>query len=266
MRTRIWLPVLASIVLGACTTPTSQDHLMTVPSPVSNAYSEVDMRLRLMAETDINSPCVGAECNSNRAFNQQIMQLGEQLAQSAFEMYPDLNKRISRFEFLVAEKSEPGSTSSGSGTVVIFRGVQQLSLNEEALAFLIAREMGHVIGHHHDKNSTTSIVFSALAQVLVPVANIFRGAAALIQTSPVTTSMTTASSVIGSRAVIENYKSSQLHEADVIAINLLARQGWDRNRIADALTAGTQLTGDSNWAKEFRISSMEVNRIEAIWQ
>lgn len=239
---------------------------MTVPTQVSNAYSEMDMRLHLIAEADVKSLCVGGECDFNRAFDQQVMQLGERLAKSAFETHPDLSERITRFEFLVAEKSEPGSASSAAGTVIIFRGVQQLSLNEEVLSFLIAREMGHVIGRHHDKNSTTSIVISVLAQVLVPITNIFRGAAALIETTPVMTSVTTASSVIGSRVVIENYKSSQLYEADTIAINLLARQGWDRDRIAAALAASTQPKEGSNWSREFQLSSMKVSQIEARWQ
>lgn len=235
---------------------------MAVPPQVSNAYSEMDMRLRLIVEADVKSPCAGEECDLNRAFDQRIVQLGERLAKSAFETHIDLSERITRFEFLVAEKSEPGSASSAAGTIIIFRGVQQLSLNDEALSFLIAREMGHVIGRHHDKNSTTSIVISALAQVLVPIANVFRGAAALIETTPVTTSMTTASSVIGSRAVIENYKSSQLYEADTIAINLLARQGWDRGRVAAVLAASTQPKEDNSWSREFQLSSMKVSQIE----
>lgn len=239
---------------------------MAVPSQISNAYSEMDMRLRLIVETDVKSPCAGKECDFNRAFDQRIVHLGERLAKSAFETHAGLSERIIRFEFLVAEKSEPGSASSAAGTIIIFRGVQQLSLNDEALSFLIAREMGHVIGRHHDKNSTTSIVISALAQVLVPIANVFRGAAALIETTPVTASMTTASSVIGSRAVIENYKSSQLYEADTIAINLLARQGWDKDRVATALAAGTQPKEDSSWSREFQLSSMKVSQIEARWQ
>lgn len=266
MHARAWFFVLASIVLGACTTPASQDQLISVPPQVSNAYSEMDMRLRLIAETDIKSPCAGEECDLNRVFDQRVLQLGECLAKSAFETHPDLSGRIIRFEFLVAEKSEPGSASSAAGTIIIFRGVQQLALNDEALSFLIAREMGHVIGRHHDKNSATSIVISVVAQVLVPITNIFRGAAALIETTPMTTSVTTASSVIGSRAMIENYKSSQLYEADTIAINLLARQGWDRDRIANALAASTQPKEDSNWSREFQVSSMKVNQIEARWQ
>lgn len=266
MQVHAWLSVFAGIALGACATPASQEHLVTVPSQVSNAYSEMGMRLHLATETDIESSCAGEECDANRAFYWRVMQLGENLAKTAFEITPGLNERIARFEFLVVEKSEPGSASSAAGTIVIFRGVQQLSLNEEALSFLIAREMGHVIGRHHDRNSTTSIAVSVLAQVLVPITNIFRGAAALLETTPVTTSMTTASSVVGSRAMIENYKSSQQYEADTIAINLLARQGWDRERIANALAASAQPKEDNDWSKEFQISSMRVSQVGARWQ
>jgi len=258
MITRIWFVVLASILLGACATSPQGRMQVAVPSSVSAVHSEMGMRLNLISAVDIPSPCVGVECRLDRAFDQRVLRLGTRLAQSAFEIYPDLTERFGQFEFVIAEKAEPGSASSAAGTVVIFRGVQKLHLDEEALAFLIAREMGHVISRHHDEDSATSILISMVAQVLLPVTNLIRGSAVLIQTASAMTTASTAASFVGSRIVIESYKLNQLHEADTVALGLLASLGWNRDEIADALAASTQVVGDDRWSKDLRVSARGV--------
>ena len=239
---------------------------LTAPPAVSAVYSDVDMQLHLAA-ADTNAPCTGVECQLNRGFDQRVLRLGSRLAQSAFDAYPDLSKRISGFEFIVAEKGEPGSTSNATGTVVIFRGVQKLRLDEETLAFLIASEMGHVIARHHDVNSATSILFSVLAQALLPVANLIRGATALIQASAATWATTSAASFIGSRMTIESYKPDQLHEADTIALNLLTRQGWNNHEIDDAQAASKKVADDGNRSKDLHISAAGLDKLSEnlIW-
>ncbi|MDP2879504.1 MAG: M48 family metalloprotease [Sulfuricella sp.] len=258
MITRVWFVVLAGMLLGACATSPQGRMQVTVPSSVSAVHSEMGMRLNLAAAADALSSCVGVECRLDRAFDQRVQRLGTRLAQSAFEIYPDLTERFSQFEFVVAEKAEPGSASSAVGTVVIFRGVQKLRLDEEALAFLIAREMGHVISRHHDEDSATSILFSIAAQVLLPVTNLIRGSAALIQATATASTLSTAASFVGSRIVIESYKLDQLREADAVALDLLASLGWNRGEIADALASSTQVIGDDRWSKDLRVSAREV--------
>ena len=219
------------------------------------------MKLSLIAEANTDSPCLGSACELDRAFDQRVLQLGKGLAQSAFETYPELAERFVKFDFLIAEKSSPGSASSATGKVVIFRGVQKLYLGDEALAFLIAREMGHVIRRPHDDNSATRIFFSVLATVFLPIRG---GTAALVQTASTTTiftATTSAASYIGSKVTIANYKLDQLHEADAIALNLMEKQGWKRTRIADALLTKTRVMGDDSWSKDLRVSAEDAGRL-----
>lgn len=251
---------IASIALGACASSPNGRLQMAAPASVSAVYSEMDMRLSLVTEANTGSPCAGAECGLDRAFDQRVLRLGTSLAQSAFATYPDLAKQFGQFEFIIAEKANPGSVSSAAGTVVIFRGVQKLHLGDETLAFLIAREMGHVIGRHHEENSATSILFSVLASVFMPVSNLIGGSsAAMAQTastsSAASTAAASAASFIGSKITISSHKIEQLREADAIAMNLLGRLGWDRNDIADALVASTRIMGDDSWSKDLRASA-----------
>ena len=265
MSLRICSVVIACMVLSSCASLSPNGRMrMTAPNSVSAVYSEMDMKLSLVTEANTVSPCVGAECEIDRAFDQKVLRLGTGLAQSAFEAYPDLAKRFDKFEFVIAEKAHPGIISSTTGRVVIFRGVQKLELDDETLAFLIAREMGHVICRHHDENSATRILFSVLAAVFMPVSNFISGSAALVQTastSAISVATASAASFFGSNITIANHKLDQLHEADVIALNLLDRQGWKRIDIADALITSTRVMGDDSWSKGLRVSAEDALRL-----
>ena len=60
---------------------------------------------------------------------------------------------MKQFTFGVVDKKNAGTASNGAGKVVLFRGLQHLELRDDALSFVIAREMGHVIGEHHPEYS-----------------------------------------------------------------------------------------------------------------
>ena len=256
---RICFIVIACLALSSCVSSSGNGRTqMTAPGPISAVYSELNMRLSLVTESNSHSSCAEALCEPERNFENRVLRLGNELAHAAFEAYPELNKRFDKFEFMIADKVNPGSVSSSSGKVVIFRGVQNLLLGDEELSFLIAREMGHVIARHHDENSATAMMFSILAAALVPVSNLLGGSAALVQTGSASVQSTvtaTLASLIGSKVTIANYAPEQLHEADAIAMNLLGRRGWSLHDIADALIARTRVMGDDSWSNNLRIST-----------
>lgn len=261
------LPVaLAALLLGACSTSPYGRAQITTPAPVSAAYSEMDMRLHLATADSINTPCGGTQCTLNQQFDQRVQSLGARLATAAFSAYPELSERIDQFTLVVAEKKNPGTTSNASGKIVIFRGVQDFAIEDDALAFLLAREMGHVIGHHHDENSATRVLFSVLAGVLFPAANLFNGgSAAAAQATSVTSSATvataaasTATSIVGSEVVLASIKPNQLNEADTIALGLLDLIGWNHGDIANALENNLHISGKDAWSEDLRVSVMHV--------
>jgi predicted Zn-dependent protease len=265
MRALIW-PILICSLLGACSTSPYGRSQLTVPQPVSEIYSEVNMRLQLATTADARYQCTESECDASKDFEMRVARLGERLADKAFELYPDLHERIGRFEFVTSDKAEPGTTSNASGTVVVFSGTRALELSDP-LAFILAREMGHVIGRHHNENTATRIIVSVLAQVLLPVSGLFH-ALALLQgassaaAASVTTATATAGSFLGSRAVIATYWPQQLAGADTIALTVLARLGYDPQETADALAEAEQrLAGDSSWPQDLRASSGHVAQI-----
>ena len=261
---RRFIIAFVTLALGACSSSPNGRLQLAAPPQLSAVYSEVNMQLLLITEANSRQACEDADCTHKRAFDRTVLRLGTRLAQTAFENHPALTTQFDKFEFVIAEKSGPGTLSSSAGRVVIFRGVQNLKLGEEALAFLIAREMGHVISRHHEENSATSILFSVLAAVFIPMSNLISGSAALAQTasaSAMSSAATSAASFIGSKLTIASYKQEQSHEADVIALSLLKCLGWSSQEIADALVAQSRLLGTDSWCKDLRESTEDVVRL-----
>lgn len=261
---RILPALLVMTLLGGCSTSPNGRLQVTAPAPISNAYSDVDMRLSLATTGNINKTCEAESCTLDQQFDQQVQHTGNRLAEAADVLFPTLNDRVGNFEFVVADKSKPGSTSNARGKVVIFRGVQQLQLNDTALAFLLAREMGHVIGQHHAENSATRIVIAVLAGVLFPASNLFNTTAATqtaFSSTAATTAASSATSYIGSKLALDNVKPEQSSEADFIALGLLEHLGWKPQDVATAIAALPPLDTRDSWAEDFSVS---VTRLEAL--
>ena len=265
---RIQFALLLPLFLGACATSQEGRVQLVAPAPLqgfSAVYSEFDMRLQLVTAT--NAPaCSEADCVADRAFDQRILAIGRRLADVAFRQHPDLHLRFPRFDFVVADKIDPGAASSAAGTVVIYRGVRRLELDDAALAFILAREMSHVIGGHHDENVTTSILVGLVAQILFPVLNLpalFSGGAAAATTaasSAVTsTAVASAASFAGSRALRASFRPQHVLEAEALAMKILAAAGWDGREISDHLQAiRPALPGEPGWMLELRESALRI--------
>lgn len=263
---------LVFIVAACATSPDGRSQLVP-PSPLlgfSAVYSEFDMRLKLVTAAD--APLCGeSECVAEQAFDQRILGLGQRLADAAYRLHPDLHQRFPRFEFMVADKADAGTASSAGGAVVIYRGVRRLNLDDGALAFVLAREMSHVIGGHDHENAFTSILVAVAAQILLPVLNILPSVTAVVSGSAATnaaasagsaataTAMASAASFAGSRALRASYRPRQVREAETIAMKLLAAAGWNGREVSDQLEAlRPPVPEEPSWTEELRESTQRM--------
>ena len=248
-----------------------------VPLLISDAVSDVDMQLRLAAKTNA-AVCAADICLQNQAFDRRVQQLGTQLSDAAYAQYPTLKKRVANFVFNVADKKEAGSASNARGKVVIFRGLQAFALTDDALSFVMAREMAHVIGKHHNKNTSTKLIISALATILFPAVGIIGASSAATQATTATTLLTsaasTATSLLGSEVALAKMKPSQLLEADEIALKVLNQRTvntaintleWNLRETASVLQLDeTELTANSannNWLQDLQSSQQYLQRL-----
>jgi Peptidase family M48 len=233
---------------------------------ISDIYSDVDMRVRLAVKPDA-APCEAESCNLNQEFDARVQQLGAQLSDSAYVVYPTIKKRVKQFTFGVVDKKDAGTASNGAGRVVLFRGLQQLELSDDALSFVIAREMGHVIGDHHASNTYTKLLISVVASVAFPALAVISASSAAAQATTATTLLTsaasTATSMVGSEVALARMKPTQLVESDEIALNLMNHQGWDMRSAVSVLQFDEP---DSNspqngWMQDLQISEVQLQRM-----
>lgn len=261
---------LAAGLAGGCATTTTETgrSRFVVPKQVSDAYTEVELRAMLMLVPE--SACADAECEAAEIFRSQVTQIGQRLARAAREL-DGAPADMPEFQFLVPAKTEQGTLSSTTGGIVVFDGLRRLELDEPALAFVVAREMGHVLAGHHEENSATSLMISVAATVALPVTAVLRGGyatlsglmTALTTTSASATVATTAASLAGNRIVKGLYRPDQLREADTLALRLLHRAGWSPMEVADALHFAQPRLGDEGWLGELRLSKARLDSITA---
>jgi len=256
------LPFLlcACALLGGCAiAPEYGRTQLTAPAPVSAVYSEMNLQLSLVTAAGESLRCPQPGCGASEPFDQRIAWIGPELAKAAYQVFPDLGDRIKGFEFVVADKSEPGTLSSSTGRIIILRPVSSLSPNDVTLAFIVGREIGHVIAKHHEENTAVSLIVSGLVQLLIPAANVARlftnaflssGAFANFAAG----ASVTATSFIGSRLVVTSYRPVQRDEADAIALKLLSHLGFDAPAVAAAFASVNLKLPATDWTSGLRAS------------
>ena len=263
MKLTVFAATGACALLAGCAAAPG-DSALVAPPPVADAYSKVDLQIALATARGEENRCVESECDARADFDQRVALLGGELGAAAARQYPELATRVPRFEFSVADKSEPATLSTADGKIVVFRPVSGFTPRDPALAFVLAREMGHVIARHHERNTGLGLAVSALVQVLFPVigvtqlfANALPVAAAgagVGASGAANASVNTAGSLAVSRAVVASYRPQQIDEADAIALKLLAQLGYDAGSVGAAFDAPELGTPDSGWMSALRKS------------
>ena len=258
-RTRICVAVLvAGSFLGGCaTSPLDGRPQPGVPKPVSAVYSQMNMKLRLLSTRDAPKRVVEGD------FDQRVARIGQQVAEAAFRTYPEFGCQVERLDFTIVDKSDPGTLSTALGRIIVLRPVEGYAPTDLALAFIIAREIGHVVAQHHEENAAVGLFISGLAHVLLPVATIAKaitdmfipgaGAATASATAAASASVT-ATSYVGSQKVLAAKGSGQQDEADEIAFKILAGMGHAA-RAVEASFAAVDLRGPvTEWAAGLQYS------------
>lgn len=247
------LPVIACLLLAGCAaTSESGRSRMVAPGEIGAVYSEVEVQARMAL---IPNAMCEPDCRAVDAFREQVWRLAQRLDVAARQFGKERKHDVPLFNISVPLKDEIGTLSSSAGNILIFDGLRPLAMSEPLLAFLIAREMGHIIGRHHEENTATGLAVSLAIALVFPVAGLIQGAQAAYAASsvPVTLASSVAS-FAGSRVVRSIYKLDQRREADGFALQILLRAGWTPFDVAAALHAAEVQIGEDGWMGELRDS------------
>ena len=166
------------------------------------------------------SPCPGAEKIAK--FAHQVERIGAELAMEARRLAPELFTRISAFHIGVDANIGAGTDSSAGGRIRLASDLAALDPTDDVVAFLIAREMGHVIARHAEEDAGARMAFSALT-AMVPIGGLI---------------VKLAASMLGSQALKTTWAERQRREADVLALDLLDRCDRSPSIVALNLRAG----------------------------
>ena len=188
-------------------------------------------------------------------FPLQVERIAGVLQKGAESLYPDLAQRVpeladSRFDVYIVEGDQPGSASSANGRIALNAALGARQPYDDWMAFVIAREMGHVIARHHEENSAAGIATSVIMNVLIPGSSLLK---ALISAG-------------GSEIAAKSQRGVQALEADAIAFELLQAAGFRLRNIYLTLLIEPALLDDGSWSEGLRVSSgrllAEVRRSE----
>ncbi len=251
----------ACAMLAGCATTGEDSPSMFAPTSVSELYSQATLRVKLAftpGERRDHFENPERECAGPTAFEERVARIGARLAVAAYRTHPGLAERLPRFVFAISDKLEPGVASTAGGLIVVLQPVRDISLSDDALAFVIAREMGHVISRHHEQNTAASIAISVVATVLAPALNVARLLAFATSSSgsaaAISQATSSAASFAGSQAVIASYGGRQRRTADAVALRLLPLAGYNSSAIAAGLVPNCPQTPPTKWLLELQES------------
>ena len=239
------LPAVLCLALtsGCATNPvTGREQMVAVPAV--QAHADIGFVLSSGARWLADSEPCGELClDQSRRFESQVKRMGAELEAAAREMSPELFERIESFQVGVDQELGISTGSSARGRIAMGKSIATLEPDDAVTAFLIAREMAHVIARHDEEDSGARIVFSALTSLL-----------------PFTLLARIIASTLGSGALMGSWAEQQRREADEIAVALLVRAGRSPSDVARALTGGLKkdLLPESDWSARYLESAGRV--------
>jgi Zn-dependent protease with chaperone function len=188
--------------------------------------------------------CPSAE--SVRRFTHQVRRMGIELTAEARIIAPELFSRIRGFDIRVENDIGAGSASSAGGRIAVDSSLAAINPTDDVVAFVLAREMGHVIARHGEEDSGAKMAFSALT-AFIPGAMVVKFAA----------------SMVGAGVLRASWAEGQRREADELALLLLSGTGRPARVVALNLQSGMthRHLPAGEWASYF---SQSVSRVNAI--
>lgn len=237
-----------ALQLGGCAqSPVSgRSQFMALPAQIGAVQSEIlfglnDIRAGL-GELPCATPPETCGDAASRKFRLQVARIAGQLVPAARELYPQLADNSESFQVSVVRGAVSASTSSASGRIALTSALQAMDPSDDLVAFIIAREMGHVLNRHDEENSSAGMVGSFLVGLLVPVQGLVRMAVSLF------------GSRVGSGLNVEEQQA----ESDLVAMRILERAGYTAQSVALSLAieAGAPELSTGRWAHAFCSSAL----------
>ena len=160
------------------------------------------------------------------AANRYLNVLGEALAQAS-----DRPETFGGYHFQIMDSDEVNAFAAPGGFIMVSRGLLRCCKSEDAVAAVLAHEIGHVQGAHGLRAIKTDRLTSALTIMAAEGAKTFGGE----ELAELTRTFEGSISDITSTLMNRGYSRSLEKEADAAAVKILRRVGYDPNALVDML-------------------------------
>jgi predicted Zn-dependent protease len=150
--------------------------------------------------------------------NLYVNKVGQSLARVS-----DLPETFGGYHFLILDSDEINAFAAPGGLIFVSRGLIRCCPDEDALAAVLAHEIGHVQAKHGLQAIKKSRITDALTIIGTEGARSFGGA----ELASLTSAFEGSISDVTATLVNSGYSRSFEYEADRIAVDLLARIGYD---------------------------------------
>jgi predicted Zn-dependent protease len=169
---------------------------------------------------------------SDQKANDYINLLGQTLAKAS-----DMPETFGGYHFLIQDSDEINALAAPGGLIFITRGILKLCKTEDAVAAVLAHEIGHVQAKHGLQAIKKSRVTSAITTLGVEGAKSFGGE----ELAGLTKTFENSIADITATLVNNGYSRNFERQADQAAVTILQRVGYDPN----GLVAMLQVMGEN---------------------
>jgi len=187
--------------------------------------------------------------------NQYLNILGQTLA-----MASDRPETFGGYHFLLLDTDEINAFAAPGGLIFVSRGLVKCCKDEDALAAVLAHEVGHVQLMHGLKAIKTSRLKDAALTAGLEAGKNLGGE----QLSSLTTAFEGTLSDITSTLVNSGYSRSLELEADAVAVTIMKRVGYNPNGLKEMLTEmESKLKPGKGFGKTHPDPKVRINALES---
>lgn len=162
----------------------------------------------------------------NQKANDYINLLGDTLAKAS-----DMPETFNGYHFLILDSDEINAFAAPGGLIFISRGLLRCCRDEDAVAAVLAHEIGHVQFKHGLQAIKKSRITSALVVLGAEGSKTFGGEDLANLTSTFEGSISDITSTLVNNGYSRNFE----RQADIAAVTILKRVGYDPNGLVNML-------------------------------
>jgi len=237
-------PALNTLLSGCATVGSSIGVLSEIQSKAQSAYlvgksvarsfKDISPEQEYYIGRTVAAMILGKyKAYHNKRANHYINVIGQVLARAS-----DLPETFSGYHFLIQDAAEINALAAPSGFIFVTRGILRCCQHEDAVAAVLAHEIGHVQHRHGLQSIKKSRITSAVTTLAMEGAKQY-GSGML---SSLTQTFEDSITDITATMINNGYSRAFEHEADTAAVTILKRVGYDPNGLVAMLkTMETQL-------------------------